>query len=78
MKKTDYVTKVNEIEKNITDNNHDKYITTPEFNNLAARVFIARLGQADLLTKTDFDNKLQRLSKGLPQIKQRICLLKMN
>ena len=29
-KKTDYNTNINEIEKNITDHNHDKYITTPE------------------------------------------------
>ena len=29
-KKTDYNTKVNEIEKKTTDQNHDKYITTPE------------------------------------------------
>ena len=58
MKKTDYGTKVSEIEKKITDHNHDKYITTPEFNNLAAGAFTARLAQADLITKTDFDNKL--------------------
>ena len=31
VKKTDYDTKVSEIEKNITDHDHDKYITTPEF-----------------------------------------------
>ena len=39
VKKTDYNTKISEIEKKITDHNHDKYITTPEFNNLAAKVF---------------------------------------
>ena len=33
---------------------HDKYITTPEFNNLAASVFNARLAQANLVSKTDF------------------------
>ena len=32
--KTDYNTKINEIEKKLTDDNHDKYITTPEFNKL--------------------------------------------
>ena len=31
-KKTDDHIKVNENEKKITDLNHDKYITTPEFN----------------------------------------------
>ena len=31
VKKTCYNTKINEIEKKITDHNHDKYITTLEF-----------------------------------------------
>ena len=34
-----------------------------EFNNLAGRVFDARLAQADLVTKTDFDTRLQSLNK---------------
>ena len=41
----------------ITDHNHDKHITTPEFNTLAADVFNARLAQPNLITKTDFDAK---------------------
>ena len=45
--KTDYNTKINEIEKKITDHNHEKYIITPEFNNLAVRAFTARLEQAN-------------------------------
>ena len=32
VKKTNYNTKITEIEKKLTDHNHDKYITTPEFN----------------------------------------------
>ena len=56
VKKTDYDTK-------ISDHNHGKYIATPEFNNLAARVFTARLAQANLVTKTNFDTKLQSLNK---------------
>ena len=36
VKETDYNTKINEIEKKITDHKHDKYITTPEFNKLTA------------------------------------------
>ena len=32
VKKTDYNTKINEVEKKITDHNHNKYITTSEFN----------------------------------------------
>ena len=58
VKKADYSSKITEIEKKLTDPNHDKYITTPEFNTLAADVFNARLAQANLITKTDFDAKL--------------------
>ena len=43
LKKTDYDSKITEIEKKLTDHNHDQYITTPEFNILAADVFNARL-----------------------------------
>ena len=43
VKKTDYDTKISEIENKVSDHNHDKYITTPEFNILAARAFNARL-----------------------------------
>ena len=35
-KKTDYDTKISEIETKLTDHNHNKYITTPEFNNFTA------------------------------------------
>ena len=41
------------------DHNHDKYITTPEFNELSAEIFDARFKQSDLVTKTDFDDKLK-------------------
>ena len=40
VKKTDYDTKTSELEKKVTDHNHYKYITTPEFNNLAARALM--------------------------------------
>ena len=43
VKKTDCNTKIN-------DHNHGKYITTPEFNAMAANVFKARLAaQTDLI-----------------------------
>ena len=45
-KKTDYNTKINEIEKKIADHNHEQYITTPEFNK-------KRLKQANLASKSD-------------------------
>ena len=65
MKKTDYDTIISEIEDKVSVHNHDKYITTPEFNILAARVFNARLAQANLVTKTDFDAKLHSLNKKI-------------
>ena len=46
VKKPDYNRKIYEIENKITtDHDHDKYITTQEFNKLAAETFTARLGQ---------------------------------
>ena len=45
--------------------NHDKYITTPEFNKLSAESFAARLKQVNLLTKTDSDNKLTSFNKRI-------------
>ena len=64
VKKTDYDTKITEIEKKLTDHNHDKYIATPEFNTLAGDVFNPRLAQANLITRTDFDAKLSSLAKS--------------
>ena len=51
-------TKISELENKLTEHNHDKYITTPEFSTLAASVFNARLAQANSIIKTDFDAKL--------------------
>ena len=51
--------KLLKLKRKITDHNHDKYITTPEFNKLSAEVFNLKLKQADLVTKTDFDGKLR-------------------
>ena len=65
IKRTDYYTKITEIEKELTDHNHDKHITTPELNTLAADVFNARLAQANLVTKTDFDNTVSSLNNKL-------------
>ena len=48
-------TKISEVENKIPDNS--KYITSQEFNKLTAEHFTARLKQADLVDKTDFDNK---------------------
>ena len=78
VKNTDYNTKVTESENKLNDHNHHKYITIPEFNTLAANVFNARLAQANLVAKTDFDNKLSILTEKLLKIKQIIYLFKMN
>ena len=65
VKKTDYSTKITEIGKKLANHNHDKYVTTPEFNTLAADVFNARLAKANLITKTDFEAKLSSLNKKI-------------
>ena len=54
---TDFLnTKIGEVNNKISD--HSKYITTPEFDKLTAESFAARLKQPNLVSKTDFDNKL--------------------
>ena len=73
--KTDYDTKITEIQKKLTDHDHDKYITTPEFNNLAARIFTARLGQGNLIRKTDFDDKLKSLNQKINSNKTKHLLV---
>ena len=62
-KNPDYDIKITEIEKKLTDHNHDKYVTTPELNALATDVFHARLAQANLITKTGFDAKISSLGR---------------
>ena len=51
--------RITDIEKKLSDHDHDRYITTPEFNKLAARIFTAGLAQANLIAKTDFHDKYQ-------------------
>ena len=61
VKKTDYNTKISEIKNKITaDHDHDKYITTQEFNKLASEIFTARLAQANLASKSDIDNVVKK------------------
>ena len=75
VKKTDYNTKFTEIENKLNNCNHDKYIDTAGFNKLAADIFNARLAQANLITKTDFDAKLWSLNRKLTQIKRKHLLV---
>ena len=73
--KTDYNTKITEIESKLNNHDHDKYISTPEFNNLAADVFNGRLAQANLITKTDFDAKLSSLNRKITANKTKKLLV---
>ena len=75
VKKTGYNTKISEIEKKITHHNHDKYITNPKFNNLAVRVFTARLARTNLVTKTDFDIELKKVSDRVTSNKSKHLLV---
>ena len=61
--------------KKITDHSHDKYITTPEFNKLTAENFAARLAQANLITKTDFNVKLSSLNEKITSNKTKHLLV---
>ena len=62
------------LKKKLTDHNHDKHITTPDFNTLAAD-FNARLAQENLITKTDFDAKLSNLNKKITSNKSKHLLV---
>ena len=75
LKKQTMTQKLSGLEKKLTDHNHDKYITIPEFNTLAASVFNARLAQANLITKTDFDAKLSSLNRKITSNKSKHLLV---
>ena len=80
IRKTDNDVKILDIEKKVTDHDHDKYITTPEFNKLTAENFATRLAQVNLIIKEDFDNRLMSLNRKINsnKTKQNMLLLKMN
>ena len=72
------------IEKKIIDHNHDKYITTPEFNKFTAEIFDSRLKRANLaskddvatfVNKTDFDNKLLSFNERINSNKTKHVLV---
>ena len=63
VKKADYNTKIAEIEKNILYYDHNnKYITTQQFDRLSAENFTARLKQANLETKADIDDFVEKIN----------------
>ena len=61
--------KLQEIENKLDNHNQDKYITTTEFNTVADDVFDARLAQAHLVPKTDFDNNVSSLDSKIAENK---------
>ena len=65
VKRTDYNPKINEIERKSNDHNHKKYIATPKFNKWTSKNIAARLKQANLVTKTEFHNKLTSFNKRI-------------
>ena len=75
LKKTDYNTKINETNNKLNNHNHDKYIDTSGFNELAADAFNVRLAQANLLTKTDFEAKLSSLNQKITKNKSKHLLV---
>ena len=75
VKKTDYNTKISEIENKVNDHNY-KYITSPEFDTMAADFFKARLAaQSDLIRKPDFDFRLKQISDRVTKNKTKHLLL---
>ena len=65
VKNADYNTKITDIDNKLNNHNNDKYVANSEFNTLAANVFNARLAQANLISKTDFDAKLSSLNRKI-------------
>ena len=55
--------KISEAENKILDNS--KYTATQKLYKLTTEDFVARLKQADLVNKTDFDNKLTSFNRQI-------------
>ena len=65
LKKQIITQKLVKLKKKITNSNHNKYITTPEFNKLTAETFAAKLRQENSVTKTDFHDNPKNLNKKI-------------
>ena len=78
VRKADYNTKISNIEKKILDHNHDKYITTQEFNELTLENSAAKLAQAKIATKDDIANfsKKANFNEKLININRKVTLNK--
>ena len=73
---TDYNIKITETENKLTDHDHDKYITPPEFNKVTAENFAARLKQANLVAKAYFDDKLKSINRKTSSNKTKHLVVK--
>ena len=75
MTTTAFNTKLIEVENNIFGNS--TYITTQEFNKLTAERFLQQdKKQANLVSKTDYDNKLTSFNKQIASNKTKRLELK--
>ena len=63
------------MENKLNNHDHDKYVNTSEFNKLPADVFNARIAQANLIAKTDFDAKLLILNRKITKSKSKHLLV---
>ena len=69
-------TKNSEVENKIPDNS--KYITTQKFSKSTAENFAASQKQADLVNKTDFDNRLTSFNRRMYKTKHLEVQNKLN
>ena len=63
--KSNYNTKISEIESKINNHNHDKYVTTTALNALSV----------NLIAKTNFDAELKKISDRVTSNKTKDLLL---
>ena len=69
--KTDYNTKISEIEnKIVTDHDHDKHITTQEFNKLTSENVTAWLAQANLARKINIANFIKKTDSNKNELNE--------
>ena len=60
----DYNTEISEVENKITtDQDHDKYIRTQEFNKLTTEHPSGKLAEANLASESDINNFLKKTKK---------------
>ena len=67
VKKTDYNTKISEIES--------KYITTADYNKFTKHILDTSINSKNLITKTGFDTRLQDISKRITSNKPKHLLV---